>query len=118
MKIELKQIYLPCCEEDGERYLVDRLWPRGMSKAKAHLAGWPKFLTPSTQLRVWYHEDRSRWPLFRLRYLVELEEITDLADEFLRSVEAETISLVYASSSKKNLHAAILKQFLKARLDE
>ena len=73
MALSLKRVYEPATEEDGERFLVDRLWPRGVSKAKARLSGWLKDLAPSTDLRQWFAHDPARWTEFQARYTAELD---------------------------------------------
>lgn len=70
----VRRVYEPPEPEDGVRVLVDRLWPRGLSKERAAVDEWPKDLTPSAQLRTWYHQDRSRYPEFQRRYRAELAE--------------------------------------------
>ena len=73
IEVRLKRIYETPEEDDGRRYLVERLWPRGVSKEKARLAGWFKDVAPSAELRRWYDHDPAKWPEFRLRYFSELE---------------------------------------------
>jgi uncharacterized protein YeaO (DUF488 family) len=72
MAVRLKRVYEPADEADGLRVLVDRLWPRGLSKAKARVDEWMKELGPSTALRKWFNHDASRWDEFRARYRAEL----------------------------------------------
>ena len=73
MTLLLKRAYEPAGNDDGERFLVDRLWPRGVSKVNAHLTGWLKELAPSTELRKWFGHDPARWAEFRRRYASELD---------------------------------------------
>ena len=116
MIIQLKQVYLPPLCSDGDRYLVDRLWPRGLSKSKAQLSGWPKQLAPSAELRRWYHADRSRWLEFVGQYEEELNANISMVDTFFDIVKERSISLVYATASTDHRHAAILKSHLLSKL--
>ena len=75
-RVRVARAYDPPGDEDGTRVLVDRLWPRGLSKAKAHLDQWCKEVAPSTELRTWYHHDPDRFEQFRRRYLAELDDPT------------------------------------------
>ena len=83
--VRLKRAYEPPVAEDGTRILVDRLWPRGVSKAHATLAHWMKDLSPSTELRKWFGHDPARWDEFRRRYTEELHRNTELLSQ-LRSL--------------------------------
>ena len=81
LDIRLKRVFAAPEAEDGQRILVDRLWPRGMRKEKAALDGWMKDLAPSTELRHWFGHDPARWQGFRERYESELAQHGDLLDE-------------------------------------
>lgn len=71
--LKLKRVYDPASRADGRRFLVERLWPRGLSKAKLHVEAWLKEVGPSTELRKWFSHDPEKWPLFRTRYFRELD---------------------------------------------
>jgi uncharacterized protein YeaO (DUF488 family) len=90
--VKLKRAYEPLSAEDGTRILVDRLWPRGVSKEKAALDRWMKEIAPSTELRKWFAHDPKRWEEFRRRYAEEMREHPDLLAE-LRSVHNEAVVL-------------------------
>ena len=75
-QVRVARVYDPPGDDDGNRVLVDRLWPRGLSKAKAHLDQWCKEVAPSTELRRWYHHDPKRFEQFRRRYMAELDDPT------------------------------------------
>lgn len=112
--IELKRIYEPASESDGERFLVERLWARGVSKDEARLAGWLKDLAPSPDLRQWYAHDTSKWEEFRKRYRAELnsDDKQDLLDDLLRRAREHTVTLVYAARDTEHNSALILKDVL------
>ena len=112
--IRLKRAYEPPSPDDGPRYLVERLWPRGVSKEAAALTAWLKDVAPSQELRKWYAHDPTRWPEFQRRYRAEL------ADEAHRAALAELrqaarrgpITFVYAAKDEERNSALVLKQFL------
>ncbi|KQV12527.1 MULTISPECIES: DUF488 domain-containing protein [unclassified Kitasatospora] len=111
--LHLGRIYDPHHPEDGARILVDRLWPRGLSKAAAALDGWPKPLTPSTELRRWYH-DGGDFPTFRSRYLAELSSPEAQAElSSLRALlSSGPVILLTASKDLEHSHAAVLRELL------
>ncbi|WP_192496655.1 DUF488 domain-containing protein [Pseudoclavibacter sp. CFCC 13796] len=109
---QIKRIYEQPAESDGFRVLVDRLWPRGVSKARAHLDLWLKDAAPSPELRTWWNHDPARLDEFAERYRQELE--SNPAVDQLRSVEREhpTVTLLYAARDPKVNHALVLRDFL------
>ncbi|MGB3107782.1 DUF488 domain-containing protein [Sphingobacterium siyangense] len=112
MKIVLKRIYLPASPTDGLRVLVDRLWPRGMTKEKASLSEWNKDLAPSEALRVWFHHNPELWNEFSKKYRIELEQ-NNFGKEFLaRHQQQEIITLLYAAHDTEHTHALILQKYL------
>ena len=109
--VSLKRVYEDPDSSDGLRVLVDKLWPRGVSKAKAAVDEWAKDLTPSTDLRKWFHEDTAgRWDEFRSAYRRELEE-GDAVPAFL-SRAPEHVTLVYAGKDAVHNHAKVLRDVL------
>jgi uncharacterized protein YeaO (DUF488 family) len=113
--IKLKRAYDAPSPGDGTRILVDRLWPRGISKQKAALDQWMKEIAPSTELRKWLHHDPKRWTEFRRRYTEELRQHPDLVAE-LRSLAHEgTVTLVYAAHDETRNHAIVLRNALLGR---
>jgi uncharacterized protein YeaO (DUF488 family) len=113
--LRLKRAYEPAATGDGLRILVERLWPRGVTKKKAAIDLWLKALAPSTKLRQWYGHDPVKWPEFRKRYWTELKGQGDLL-ALLRSVaEAKTVTFVYAASDEERNSAAALKEYLERR---
>ena len=110
--IKLTRAYEPASKDDGLRILVERLWPRGVSKQKARIDLWLKDLAPSTELRQWYGHDPARWPQFRKRYWAELKELGDLLALLKYVAEERAVTFVYAASDEERNSAGALKEFL------
>lgn len=103
----------------GFRVFVDRLWPRGESKAKFHYDLWAKDVTPSTELREWYHADReNRWEEFRQRYLAELKSNQDMPELVKTLAGQKDIVLLTAARDVAHSHVPVLKDYLAAQLSE
>ncbi len=111
MHIQLKRAYQPAKASDGKRLLVDRLWPRGISKEKAQLHLWLKDLAPSTELRQWFAHDVAKWPEFQQRYRAELIN-NPVLEQLLNLAEEEKICLVYASKDQQHNGAQVIKKYL------
>lgn len=114
MEICLKRAYEAPSESDGKRYLVDRLWPRGLKKEDLALEGWLRDLAPSTELRKWYHERPTQWPMFRKRYLRELSSPKSRAalEKLYVAGESSRVTLVFSSKNEERNNAAVLKELL------
>lgn len=113
MNVELQRIYKTSDSKNEFRVLVDRLWPRGISKEQANLNYWAKSIAPSNELRKWIHEDLNRWPDFEQKYISELKALSLEHFEFLNEVgENQTLVLLYGSKNESQNHAIILKGFL------
>jgi len=110
--IKLKRAYEKPAKYDGERILVERLWPRGVTKAKAKLDLWLKDVAPSTELRKWFGHDPDRWIEFRQRYRKELKQKADQIKLLRRKAREGTITLIYAARDEAHNGALVLKQFL------
>ncbi len=110
--IQVKRIYEPPARGDGMRILVDRIWPRGISKEKAALDFWAKDVAPSTDLRKWFHHDPERWAEFRTRYLAELKDHRAELDELRARIAGHRTTLLYAAANIAQNHAHILKDVL------
>ena len=112
--IQIKRVYEQAAKSDGQRFLVDRLWPRGVSKATAKLDLWLKEIAPSTELRQWFHNsDRTdRWEQFKAKYLLELAQNRSVAE--LKDIigHNDTVTLLYAVNDEHHNHALILKEFI------
>jgi len=110
--IKLKRAYEKPARDDGERILVERLWPRGLTKLQAKVDLWLKEVAPSTELRKWFGHDPDRWDEFRRRYQKELKGKDDLIKLLKRKAKAGTITLIYAARDEERNGALVLKQFL------
>lgn len=116
MDIRLKRTYEAPARSDGPRVLIDRIWPRGVSKADADIDHWLKGLAPSTELRKWFGHDPQKWPEFCDRYLKELksdEAAEDLATLARILDEHKRITLVFAAKDTEHNNAVALKRFMK-----
>ncbi len=110
--IKLKRAYEQPAEDDGERILVERLWPRGLTKLRAKVDLWLKDVAPSTELRRWFGHDPDKWDGFRRRYQRELKDNNDLIKLLKRKAKAGTITLIYAARDEEDNGALVLKRFL------
>jgi uncharacterized protein YeaO (DUF488 family) len=113
---KIKRVYTAAGPADGYRVLVDRLWPRGVSKEKAHVDLWMKQIGPSDRLRKWFGHDPARWSEFQKRYRAELREKSDLTKELKRlEKQRRTVTLVYSAHDELHNQAVALSAFLQRR---
>jgi uncharacterized protein YeaO (DUF488 family) len=112
LDIRTKRVYDPASADDGYRVLVDRLWPRGMTKERVGADAWMKELAPSTELRKWFRHETPKWAEFKLRYFHELDEKHDDLDELGQITDKGAVTLLYAAQDTEHNHAVALKQFL------
>ncbi|CAL9614596.1 DUF488 domain-containing protein [Streptomyces sp. enrichment culture] len=114
MTVRVRRVYEPPQPEDGLRVLVDRLWPRGLAKDAARVDEWPKDLTPSTELRRWYHAEERPYGEFRARYEAELAApgAAGLLDGLRRSAREGDVTLLTASKWPERSHAEVLRRLL------
>lgn len=113
--IEIRRAYEPPGEADGYRALVDRVWPRGLSRAKLHIEEWLPEVAPSTELRHWFGHETARWPEFHDRYLVELanpDQVAALRALLARAGE-RTLTLVYGARDEEHNQAVVLSEVLR-----
>jgi uncharacterized protein YeaO (DUF488 family) len=110
--IKLKRAYEKPAKDDGERILVERLWPRGLTKLQARIDLWMKEVAPSTELRRWFGHDPEKWDEFRHCYQKELKHKDDLIELLKRKSKAGTITLIYAARDEEHNGALVLKRFL------
>ena len=113
--IRLKRAYDPPARSDGRRYLVERLWPRGMKKETLEIEAWLKDVAPSATLRTWFSHDPDKWPEFRKRYFAELDTSKawqPLAD----AAKSGAVTLVYSSRESEHNCAVALKDYLEKKL--
>lgn len=111
--IKLKRAYEAASPDDGLRILVERLWPRGVSKQKAQIDLWLKDLAPSTELRKWYGHDPARWPEFRKRYQAELGDLGDFLVLLKYVIKERKVTFVFAAGDEERNSAVAMKEFLK-----
>lgn len=116
--IATKRVYDRAASSDGYRVLIDRLWPRGVSKARARLDAWEKDVAPSTKLRQWYAHDPAKWPEFRKRYTHELRAAAAKAvlDDLVRRAKRGRVTLVYSSHAADISDVAVLEKLLVRRV--
>lgn len=114
MSIRLKRAYDEAASSDGRRILVDRLWPRGVSKEKAAIDDWPKEIAPSGELRKWFDHDREKWNEFRKRYRKELKDHSEELERIRGCASKGTVTLVYAAKDEKHNHALVLRDVIEA----
>lgn len=112
MSIKLKRAYEKPGPEDGLRILVERLWPRGISKEDAKVYAWMKDVAPSNELRKWYGHDPEKWTEFKKRYFEELDGEKDAVDELRKTVKGKKVTFVYGSKEEKYNSAAALREYL------
>jgi uncharacterized protein YeaO (DUF488 family) len=113
MDIRMKRVYEPARSSDGYRVLIDRLWPRGVSRARAKLDEWDRELPPSTKLRRWFAHEPSRFEEFRRRYIEELRGHRPRLAELRRRARSGTLTLVYAARDAEHNDAVVLAQVLR-----
>ncbi|HSQ27238.1 MAG TPA: DUF488 domain-containing protein [Anaerolineales bacterium] len=110
--IKLKRVYEPVEDDDGWRVLVERLWPRGISKEKASLDEWMKEISPSPVLRKWYAHDVEKWMDFKQKYIEELSQKSELVEDLLRHSQQGTVTLIYSAHDEQHNSALVLKEYL------
>jgi uncharacterized protein YeaO (DUF488 family) len=113
--IRVKRVYEPPEAADGRRFLVERLWPRGLRKAALPLDGWLKDVAPSAELRRWFGHDPARWPEFRRRYAAELDADPEAWRPLLAADRQGTVTLLFSARDTEHNNAVALKDYLEAR---
>lgn len=114
MNVVIKRVYEQALPSDGFRILIDRLWPRGLSKARADLDIWLKDIAPSTELRKWFNHDPEKWPEFKRKYKQELKNHKD-ALQLLKHLikEKKKVTLLYAAHDENYNNAIVLQSLIK-----
>jgi uncharacterized protein YeaO (DUF488 family) len=113
--LKIKRVYLEPEPTDGTRILVDRLWPRGLTKEKAKVDLWMKEIAPSTELRKWFAHDPAKWPQFQSRYLEELKLHNDLLHTLRHQAAHGPVTLVYGARDEEHNEAVILQKLLQSK---
>jgi uncharacterized protein YeaO (DUF488 family) len=112
MKTPIKRVYDQPDKDDGARVLVDRIWPRGLTKEKARVDLWLKEIAPSTELRKWFNHDPARWDEFRTRYNAELKKNPQQVALLKKKIAEGKVTLVYSAKDEQHNQARALQQFL------
>lgn len=113
VQVAVKRVYEEPHDNDGARVLIDKLWPRGVRKDQLVMDAWYKEVTPSSDLRSWFHEDPAgRWPEFRNAYLHELAQCKAQAEALLKEQKQDKVTLLYAAKDTSRNHAIVLKEYL------
>jgi uncharacterized protein YeaO (DUF488 family) len=113
--IKLKRAYDRASRDDGVRYLVERLWPRGVKKTELQLDGWLKEVAPSPELRKWFGHDPTKWPQFRQRYFSELKAHEQSLEPLLKAARRGPVTLVFSSHDTEHNAAVALRDYLKTQ---
>ncbi|MFZ0468012.1 MAG: DUF488 domain-containing protein [Thiogranum sp.] len=112
MKIQIKRAYEPPSPGDGSRVLVDRVWPRGITRESLQVDAWLKDLAPSTALRKWFAHEPEKWKAFKQRYFKELDEHPEEIRKLVQRAAAGRLTLVYAARNEKFNNAAAMKKYI------
>jgi uncharacterized protein YeaO (DUF488 family) len=107
--VRLRRAYDPVSDDDGQRILVDRLWPRGVSKERARLDRWAKELSPSKELCEWFDHDPAKWGEFQRRYNAELDSLDAQLKVIARDAEKGVVTLIYGARDEEHNQAVVLK---------
>ncbi len=114
--IKVKRVYDPVEPDDGKRFLVERLWPRGIRKEALQMDGWLKDVAPSDGLRRWFGHDPKKWEEFRRRYFAELEAHPEAWRPLLEAARAGHVTLLFSARDPHHNNAVALREFLEAKL--
>jgi uncharacterized protein YeaO (DUF488 family) len=115
--IQTKRVYDAPAPEDGARFLVERLWPRGMKKADVPMDAWLKDVAPSDALRRWFAHDPTKWEAFQRRYFTELDSKPDVWRPLLKAAQRGTVSLLYSAQDRAHNNAVALQRYLERILE-
>ena len=113
--VTLKRVYDPVVATDGKRLLVERLWPRGLSKDSLKLDGWIREVAPTTELRQWFGHDPTKWRQFRMRYFRELDSQPESWQPIVSLARRGTVTLVYSSHDEEHNNAVALRDYLQLK---
>ncbi len=113
--ITIKRVYEPYDKQDGQRILTDRLWPRGLTKEKAHVDLWLKDISPSTELRKWFNHDPKKWPEFQKRYRAELATNKESVSTLQSCLDKEPVTILYGAKDQEHNDAVVLQKYLEGK---
>ncbi len=114
--IKLKRVYEPAAPGDGVRFLIERLWPRGIKKSELKMEAWLKDVAPSTELRQWFNHDPEKWSDFQERYFRELRANPDAIEPLVAAAKRGTVTLLYSSHDTEHNNAVALMGYIGRRL--
>lgn len=114
--IQIKRVYEPLTKDDGARFLVERLWPRGMKKEALKMDGWLKEIAPTDALRRWFNHDPAKWMEFQKRYRAELARHTTESHQLLETAKHGNVTLLYSAHDTEHNNAVVLQHYLEAKL--
>ena len=112
MKAVIKRVYEKPGNEDGYRILVDRLWPRGLTKEKAAVDLWLKEIAPTTELRKWFNHDPEKWPDFQKKYLKEIKENKEAVATLKEKMKEGKVTIIYGAKDEEHNEARVLMEFV------
>jgi uncharacterized protein YeaO (DUF488 family) len=115
VRIQLKRVYEKPAKADGRRVLVDRVWPRGLTKREARVDEWLKEIAPSAKLRKWFGHDPARWKEFTKRYAAELDDQRDQVEHLARAAKERTVTLLFGAKDTSHNNAVALKEYMARR---
>jgi uncharacterized protein YeaO (DUF488 family) len=113
--IQIKRVRDPASRSDGKRFLVERLWPRGVKKESLKVDGWIKEASPSTELRKWFNHDKVKWAEFQRRYRAELKKQPEVLDPILAAAAEGNVTLLFSSHDPMHNNVVALKAFLETK---
>jgi uncharacterized protein YeaO (DUF488 family) len=112
VSVQVKRVYEKPAKADGRRVLVDRIWPRGLTKKEAQIDDWLKEIAPSARLRKWFGHDPARWKDFKKRYAAELKNQREKVEQLAQSARKRTVTLLFGAKDLEHNNAVVLKEFL------
>jgi uncharacterized protein YeaO (DUF488 family) len=115
VSIRLKRVYDKPAKADGRRVLVDRIWPRGLTKQEARIDEWLTEIAPSTKLRKWFRHDPARWNEFKKRYAAELDDRREQMERLARESHKRTVTLLFGAKDVEHNNAVALKKYIERR---
>ena len=114
--IKVKRVYEPSGSGDGTRFLVERLWPRGMKKESLHMEAWLKDVAPSNDLRRWFGHDPAKWTEFERRYFAELDARPEALQPIIEAADRGDVTLLYSAHDTEHNNAVALKKYIEVRV--
>ena len=117
MGMKIKRVYDKPAKSDGYRVLIDRIWPRGLTKSDARIDEWLKEIAPSTGLRKWFNHDPAKWEQFKKKYAAELKEHREELEKLARESRKRTVTFVFGAKDTAHSNAMALKEYLERKIE-